>query len=326
MRAVVARALGAPETFAIEDRAPRAPGPGEVRLAVEAAGVSFVDVLTAAGGYQLKPETPFVPGSEFAGRVLEIGAGVVDLQAGDRICGGGFGAGIFAEQVTLPAANVQRAPEGVDVCELSILRASYLTAWVSLVNRGQLAAGETVLVLGAAGAVGVAACQLARHLGAEVIAAASTEEKRAFALSNGASQVVDSRAADLRDQVKALTGGRGVDVVVDSVGGPATERAFRTLAWRGRHLVVGYASGEIPRLPVNLALLKGASLVGVDVRQFVEYEPQAALAGREEIMRLFGAGAIRPQVGRVFPMESFAEAMNAAAAGDILGRVVLRIA
>jgi NADPH2:quinone reductase len=324
MKAIVARVLGPPNTLTLEDWAVRPCGPGEVRVKLHNAGVSFVDVLIAAGKHQFKPSLPFVPGSEFSGEVVEVGAGVEHVAPADLVCGGNMG-GIWAQQVTLPAHRVQKLPAHVCMEQAAVLRASYLTAWYGLVQRGNLKAGEYVLVLGAAGAVGIAACQIARHLDATVIASASSKEKRAFALANGAMHSIDSNAADWRDQVKALTGGRGLDVVVDPVGGAATETAFRSLAPGGRHLVVGFASGTIPALPVSLPLIKGASLVGVLASYFSQTEPQAETAARARILELFVAGVLSPPVGCVYPFEDYVPAMEAVKSGRTLGRVLLRM-
>jgi NADPH2:quinone reductase len=322
MKALVAHAYGPPESFVLEELPPRAPGPVEVRVRVRRAGISFVDLLIAAGKHQSKPPLPFTPGSEFSGEVIAAGAHVTHLAAGDRVCGGTH-IGVFAEEITLAADRVQKLPAHVDMDAAAVLRPSYLTAWCALVECGRLAAGETVLVLGAAGAVGIAACQLATRLGGRVIASASTEAKRAFALQNGAAHAIDSGAPDWREQVKALTGGRGADLVVDPVGGPATERAFRSLGYKGRHLVVGFAEGSIPKLPANLPLLKGASLVGVLAALFVQEEPEAAAAARARILELFAAGDLKPPVGRVYPLADYVEAMTATARGDVTGRVLL---
>lgn len=322
MKAVVAHAFGPPESLTLEEYAERRPEPGEVSIRLHWAGVSFVDVLMATGKYQYRPPLPFTPGTEFSGEVLEVGAGVEGLACGDRVCGGNMG-GIFAQQVTLPAARVQKLGGEVCMRQAAVLRASYLTAWYGLVVCAGLASGETVVVLGAAGAVGIAACQIARLLGASVIASASSAARRDFAIGHGAQHAVDSDAPDWRDRIRALTGGTGPDVVVDPVGGEATERAFRSLAYKGRHLVVGFASGSIPRIPANLPLLKGASLVGVLTSHFTDREPQAAAAARARILELFTAGALSPPVGQVFPLERHVEAMQAAANGTILGRVLL---
>jgi NADPH2:quinone reductase len=324
MKAVVAHAFGPPESLLLEDWPVRAPAPGEVRVRLHSAGISFVDILVAAGKHLFKPSLPFVPGTEFSGEVVEVGAGVGHVACGDPVCGGDF-SGILAEEVTVPARRVQRLPAHVSMEQAAVLRASYITAWYSLVNCGGLKAGERVLVLGAAGAVGIAACQVARHLNAIPIGSASSAEKRAFALANGAMHALDPSAPDWRDQVMTLTGGRGIDVVVDPVGGVATESAFRTLAYKGRHLMVGFASGTIPSLPANLPLNKGASLVGVLTSHFAEQEPEAEAAARATILDLFVAGVLTPPVGRVYPLADFVEAMQAATSGTVLGRILLRM-
>lgn len=325
MRAVVARAFGAPESFAIEDRPTPEPGPGQVLVAVRAVGVSFVDVLIAAGRYQLKPPLPFTPGTEFAGVVQAVGEGVDELRPGDRVAASGFGGGL-AERTLVAAGSALKIPETMDFAEASVFRVSYATGYYALVQRGRLEPGETVLVLGAGGAVGLACVQLAKALGARVVASAASEAKRALAREAGADAALETGAADWRDRIKALTEGRGVDVVADPVGGAATEPAFRSLAWKGRHLVIGFASGDIPRLPTNLSLLKGAELVGVDIRQFGEKEPQTAAANIRRLFELYDAGAVRPKVAQVFPLERFAEAMNAAGAGAAAGRIVVKLA
>ena len=324
MKAVRASALGPPETYRIEELASRAPGPAEARIAIHFAGVSFVDVLTAAGGYQVKPPTPFIPGSELAGIVLEVGAEVEGLTPGDRVAAGCFG-GVFAEEIVLPAATATRLPDAMGLAEGAVSRSSYMTACYALTRVAKVRPGETVLVLGAAGAVGAASVHLARHYGAVPIASASSEEKRRLALSCGAEIAIDSNAADWRDQVKSATDGKGVDVVVDPLGGPHTERAFRSLAWKGRHLVIGFSAGEIPRLPVNLALLKGAALMGVDLRQFGVREPIAMREVVEEVTQLAAAGVVRPPIARIFPLDEYLEAMRLAASGTAAGRVLLKM-
>ncbi len=324
MKAVVARAYGPPESLRLEELELAPPGPDEVRVAVHYAGVSFVDVLVAAGKHQYKPPLPYIPCSEFSGEVLETGANVSHVSAGDRVCGGRMG-GILAEQVCVPASRVQKLPDGACMQRAAVLRASYLTAWYSLAECAGLAAGENVLVLGAAGAVGIASCQTARHLGATVIASASSAEKRQFALQHGADFAIDTHAADWREQVRELTAGRGLNVVVDPVGGDATERAFRALAYKGRHIVVGFAAGTIPQLPANLPLLKGAALVGALTQNFEDREPQRCLEARDKLLQLFGAGILQPPIGRVYPLEDFLAALEAARSGDLPGRVLVRM-
>lgn len=322
MRAVLAKAFGSPSEFRIEELPMGLPGPGQIRISVRAAGISFVDVLIAAGRYQIKPPLPFVPGTEFSGVVDTVGAKVTGLKAGDRVFASAMG-GAFAEQAIVDAGAATRMPPAMSFQEGSVFRVSYSTAYHALAQRARLQAGETVLVLGSGGAIGQAAVQIAKALHARVIASASSEAKRRMAKKSGADEVVDSSAANWREQVKSFGGGRGVDVVVDPVGGSATEPAFRSLGWKGRHLIIGFAAGEIPRLPVNLALLKGADLIGVDIRQFGIYEPGVSAANFSKLLELYGTGSLRPQIAICHPFEHFAEAMNAAADGTRAGRVVL---
>lgn len=324
VKAVVARDFGSPDSMSLERRPLPEPGPGEVRVAVKAVGVSFVDVLIAAGRYQVKPPLPYVPGTECAGVVDKVGAGVAHVRPGDRVIAGGYGGGL-AEYSVYPAEGVRPAPGGMDFAEAAVFRVSYTTAYYALAGRAALEADETVLVLGAGGAVGVAAIQVARALGGRVIASASTEAKRTLALACGAQAALDSRAADWRDQVKALTEGKGVDVVVDPVGGSATEPAFRSLAWKGRHLVIGFAEGQIPQLPVNLALLKGASLVGVDIRGFGIREPEHYAANLQTLYQWHAAGKLKPAIAARYRLEDYQEAMRMAQSGATAGRVVIEI-
>lgn len=299
------------------------PAAAEVRVRVRAVAVSFVDLLVAEGRYQLRPQPPFVPGSEFAGVVDAIGAGYRGgLRAGDRVCGSRF-LGIWAECANVPARAVQRIDDAMPFEQACALTMPYGTALYALRERGQLCAGETVLVLGAAGSVGYAAVQVARSLGARVIAASTARAKRQPLLAAGADDFVDLSDPQWKDAVKALTGSRGVDVVVDPVGGALTDPAFRTLGWRGRHLVIGFAAGDIPALRSNLALLKGASLVGVDLRQFAEREPDAHAALLCDVVALHRQGVLRPLVAHVLPIERFGEAFARVKDRATVGRVVL---
>jgi NADPH2:quinone reductase len=322
MKAVVARAYGAPESFAIEDLPAMAPGPGEVLIRPRAAGVSFVDSLIGQGLYQLKPPLPYTPGTEYAGLVTAVGQGVIHVKPGDRVLTGGMGGG-FAQEAVSPAGRVTPIPDGMDFREAAIFRVSYATAHYALVQRGTLAPGETLLVLGAGGATGIAAVEVGKALGARVVASASSAEKRALAVKAGADATVEARAADWRDQVK-VAAPNGVDVVFDPVGGETTEPAFRSLAWRGRHLVIGFVAG-IPKLPVNLALVKGAALIGVDIRQFGIFEPATYAANIAAIFDLYDRGLLHPPIAASYPLERFAEAMRAVSGNTVTGRVVLDI-
>ncbi|QKS00312.1 NADPH:quinone oxidoreductase family protein [Sphingomonas sp. CL5.1] len=321
-RAVVIHAFGAPSTFYLEKREVFPPGPGKLTIQTHAAGVSFVDVLVAAGEYQLKPPLPFIPGSEFAGIVTAVGEGVDPARIGQRVLASAFGAA-FAEDSVVPARLALPIPAGMSFAEAAVFRVSYATAYYALVQRGGLKAGETLLVLGAGGAVGYAAIEVAKALGAIVIGSASSEAKRALAIAAGADAVVDARSETWRDDVKAANGGRAIDVVIDPVGGDATERAFRSLAWNGRLLVIGFAGGSIAKLPANLALLKGASLIGVDLRQFGEYEPETAIANVAALFELYEAGRLHPPIARTYALDDFAPAMVEVRAGETAGRIVL---
>jgi NADPH2:quinone reductase len=321
-RAVTVEQFGDPETYTIEHRDPGEPGPGKLRLRIHAAGVSYVDVLVAQGLYQLKPPLPFVPGSEFAGIVEAVGEGVDPARIGERVMASGFGAA-FADTAIIPAKLALPIPDAMDFVTASIFRVSYATIYYALVQRGSIRPGETVVVLGAGGAVGYAAVEVAKAMGARVIASASSAAKRDLALKGGADAAVDSGSATWREDVKAANNGKPVDIVVDPVGGDATEPAFRSLAWNGRHLVIGFAGGYIPKLPTNLALLKGASLIGIDVRQFGEYEPEAATANLSALLDLYCAGKLHPPIARTYPLDQFATAMADAKSGTLAGRVVL---
>lgn len=323
-RAVIGKEFGPPEAYTLGELPAREVGSHEVRVSIRAAGISFVDVLTAQGQYQVKPPLPFCPGSEAAGIVVETGSEVCALSAGDRVAFSSWG-GMFAEEAVVPKSSVQPLPAGMDFAEAATFPVSYATAWHALTDRGKLQSGETLLVLGAGGATGYAAVQVGKYLGARVIASASSEAKRELALHGGADAIVEARADDWREQVKAANNGKGVDVVFDPVGGDGTDSAFRSLGWGGRHLVIGFPGG-IASLRTNLPLLKGASLVGVDIRQFGENEPQRASENRQKIFELANQGILRPKIAKRFPLERFREAMEEAAAGQCAGRIVLDLA
>lgn len=323
-RAVLTDRLGLTDHFELRDVPSPPIGPDLVRVRIHAAGISYVDVLTAEGRYQVKPPLPFCPGSEAAGVVSEVGEGVTRVAVGERVSLSGWG-GLFAEEAVMPEGALQRLPAGMDFAEAAVFPVSYATAWHALVDRGYLNAGETLLVLGAGGATGYAAVQVGKQLGARVIASASSEDKRSLVLAGGADVAVDARAEDWREQIKAANGGTPVDVVFDPVGGEATEAAFRSLGWGGRHLVVGFPGG-MTALRTNLALIKGASLIGVDIRQFGEFEPTRAAANRAKLFELAGLGVLRPAIARRYPLEEFRAAMLDAASGQSAGRVVLEMA
>ena len=320
-RAVIGEAFGPPESYRLVEHDPGPPGPGEVRVAIKAAGVSFVDVLTAKGEYQFKPALPFIPGSEYAGLVESLGEGVTGLAPGDRVFGSGLG-GILAEAAVFKAAGVTRVPDGMSLEEAAVFPVNYLTAYHALADRARAQSGETLLVLGAAGGTGYAAVQVGKQLGLRVVASASSAAKRDLARTGGAVAVVESGAADWRQQVSQANDGKPVDIVFDPVGGAATELAFRTLGYDGRHLVIGFPAG-IPALRTNLALLKCASLVGVQIRGLALDRPAEAEANRQRVMALAERGVFHPAIARRYPIEQYAAAMDEAFAGKVAGRIVL---
>jgi len=323
-RAIVGHQFGPPEAYVLEEFDPGAPGPGQIRVAIKAAGISFVDVLTARGEYQFKPPLPFIPGSEYAGVVEALGEGVTNFAVGDRVFGSGMG-GIFAEAGLFNASNVSRIPDSMEFAEAAVFPVNYQTAWHALVDRAQAKAGETLLVLGSAGGTGYAAVEVGKHLGLHVIASASSAEKRAAAIAGGADATVETGAADWRDQVKVANQGKEIDIVFDPVGGDATELAFRTLGYGGRHLVIGFPAG-IAALKTNLPLLKCASLIGVQMRGHAINRPEEAAANRIKVMELAGLGNFHPAIAARYPMADYARAMNEAFSGKAAGRVVLEMA
>ncbi len=298
------------------------PGDGEVLVEIEAASLNFPDLLIVQGKYQLKPPLPFVPGAELAGRIAAVGEGVKVLKVGQRVaCLSSTGA--FATHAVVKAMLCVPLPPGFPAVDAAAFIMTYATSHHALIDRAQLKAGETVLVLGAAGGVGTAAIQIAKAAGARVIAAASSDAKCAFCLTLGADAIIDTSTQNLRDAIKSITGGKGPDVIYDPVGGEQTEAAFRSIAWRGRHLVVGFASGTIPALPLNLALLKGASLVGVFWGEFTKREPRAAAAMMLELMIWYGQGKIKPAIDATMPMTELKAAFARMAARDVRGKLVL---
>lgn len=323
-RAVEGAALGDPSGYAIVTRARAALRDRQVRLRIAAAGVSFVDVLIAGGRYQVKPATPYVPGLECSGVVIECAPDVAGIAIGDRVAAlAGMGGG-FGEEIVVAASAVIPLPDGIDLAAAATAFVNYQTAWHALVQRARLSAGETVLVLGGAGGVGAATIEVARALGARVIAAASSEAKREYCRSLGADIAIDAPGTpDWRAAVTAATDGRGADVIVDPVGAGATEAAFRSLAWNGRLLVIGFAGGDIARLPTNLPLLKGAALVGVDLRQFREREPDVASDNLAAIDAALRDGRLTPRIDHAFPLDHFATAMRTAIDRDHVGRVAI---
>ena len=324
MRGLVCRELGPADRLAIIDMPDPEAGPGEVVIEVKAAGLNFLDTLVIEGKYQSKPDLPFVPGGEAAGFIAAVGDGVSGLTPGMRVMAlGQFGA--FADKWTVPAVAVLPMPEGLNFETAAGFGLAYGTSHYALKQRADLQPGETLLVLGAAGGVGSAAVQIGKAMGARVIAAASTDEKLGFAAACGADDGINYVTENLRERVKALTHGRGVDVIYDPVGGVLTEQAFRSIAWNGRLLVIGFASGTIPQLPLNLTLLKGASVVGVFWGNWIMRDPAASARNFGELFNMLADGTLHPAVTDVYPLADYVQAFGALTGRSATGKVVFRL-
>ncbi|MDL2354935.1 MAG: NADPH:quinone oxidoreductase family protein [Pseudomonadota bacterium] len=322
MKAVVCKAWGLPDSLEVQELPDLVAGPGQVVIDVKAAGVNFPDVLIIQGKYQVKPALPFTPGNELSGVVRAVGDGVTSVKAGDQVIA--FVAqGAFAQQVVAPEQALMPMPAGMDFATAAAITLTYGTSHHAVVDRAALKAGETMLVLGAAGGVGLAAIEIGKALGARVIAAASTDDKLAVCRAHGADATINYSSEDLREAIKAATGGKGPDVIYDPVGGAYTEAAFRAIGWRGRYLVVGFANGEIPKLPLNLMLLKGASLVGVFWGEYVKREPKANLAGMRQLLGWLAEGKIKPRISGRYALADTAQALNDMAARKVTGKVVI---
>jgi NADPH2:quinone reductase len=322
MKALICKAWGLPETLVVEDIQDPVAGPGQVVIRVHAAGVNFPDALIIQNKYQFTPKLPFVPGSECAGVVESIGEGVERVRSGDRVMAL-MESGAFAEKVRAAADGLIPLPEGVDFATGSAFLLTYGTAYHALTDRAALKEGETLLVLGASGGVGIAAIEVGKAVGARVIAAASSPQKRAICRDHGADEVIDYAAADLKTTLASLTGGKGVDVIFDPVGGPFTEAALRNCARRGRHLIIGFANGEIPRVPANLALLKECSLIGVFWGRYIKSEPAAWAADLRTLFAWLREGRLRPHVETRYPLERGSEALAALLGRRVSGKVVI---
>ena len=308
MQAIVCKAWGPPEDLVLASVDLPALQPGQVRIRVRAAGVNFPDVLIVQKKYQQQPALPFTPGNEVAGEVIEVAPDVVHLHPGDAVVSF-CNLGGFAEEVIAPADATHAMAPGLSFETAAAFTLTYGTSWHALCDRAALRAGETVLVLGASGGVGLAAIEIARAVGARVIAAASSAEKLALCREHGADALIDYEHEDFREAIKRHTDGRGPDVIFDPVGGKYAEPAFRSIAWRGRYLVVGFANGQIPAVPWNLALLKSASLVGVFWGEFVRREPQAHEAGMATLLGWLSEGKLRPHVSTTYPLAETAQAL-----------------
>ncbi|MDR5779613.1 NADPH:quinone oxidoreductase family protein [Caballeronia sp. LZ065] len=324
MRAVRCNEHGLPATLAIETLPDLHPEAGELVIDVKAASVNFPDVLVIQNKYQFKPPLPFTPGAEFAGVVREVGAGVTGFAPGMRVAA--YAAhGAFAEQARVSAADVIALPDNLDFSAAAAFMLAYGTSYHALVDRGTLQAGDTLLVLGAAGGVGLAAIQIGKLVGARVIAAASSAEKLAFCREHGADDVIDYAREDLRERIKTLTGGKGPDVIFDPVGGAYAEPAFRSIGWRGRYLVVGFANGEIPKLPLNLALLKGASVVGVFWGHHMKHEHALVEQEFAALIEWIKTGKLRPVITKRYTLDQTPQALDDMMNRRVTGKIVIEM-
>jgi NADPH2:quinone reductase len=324
MRAVLCIEYGTQDKLSIVETADPVAGQGEIVIGMAAASLNFPDLLVIAGTYQFKPEPPFIPGAEGAGIVTEVGPDVAHISVGQRVMAVGL-QGAFADKWVVDAGSAIPMPDDMDFATAASLTLAFGTSYHALKQRAELQPGETLLVLGAAGGVGSAAIEIGKSMGASVIAAASTDEKLEFCRELGADMRVNYATEDLRARVKELTGGRGADVIYDPVGGEITEQAFRSIAWKGRHLVIGFASGDIPSIPLNLPLLKGASIVGVFWGSFTSKQHEENMRNGAELFQMLSDGTLRPRVTNVFPLEDYESAFDLLASRQATGKVVLRI-
>jgi NADPH2:quinone reductase len=323
MRAVLCTAFEGIKSLSIGEAAEPRPKPDEVLIDVHAASVSYMDYLMISGGYQMRPPLPYVPGTDAAGVVVAVGSKVDRFRPGDRVtCGGWYGG--FAEQMTAKAGRTSRLPDNVDFGVGSTLLHIYLTAYYSLVQRGRVEPGETVLVTGASGGVGLACVELAHLLGARVIAAVGSDAKASIVRDYGADEVINYSSEDVRDRVKALTAGEGIDVCIDNVGGSLFGTLARLMRWNGRLLPVGFAGGEVPSLPMNLPLLKNYSIVGVFTGAWADRFPDESSRAADVVLAWVSEGKLRPRIDRVLPLERAAEAMRAIENRSVAGRIVLQ--
>ena len=324
MKAVLCKAFGPADTLVIEDTSSPQIKKNEVLLDVHAAGINFPDTLIIEGKYQFKPPFPFSPGGDASGVISAVGEKVSHLKVGDRVMAL-TGWGSCAEQIAVPAYNILPMPDAMDFTTAAAFSMTYGTAMHALKQRGALQAGETLLVLGASGGVGLAAIEIGKAMGARVIAAASSAEKLEVARQAGADELINYQDEDIRERLKTLTKGQGVDVVIDPVGGDLFETVFRSIAWNGRMLVIGFASGTIPSLPVNLPLLKGAAVIGVFWGSFAQRQPQDNVANFEQLFAWYAEGKLKPLVSQTFALEDTAQAINTLAARKAVGKLVIKV-
>ena len=324
MKAVLCKAFGPADTLVVEDVSSPEIKKNEVLLDVHAAGINFPDTLIIEGKYQFKPPFPFSPGGEASGVISAVGEKVSHLKVGDRVMAL-TGWGSCAEQIAVPAYNILPMPDAMDFTTAAAFSMTYGTAMHALKQRGALQAGETLLVLGASGGVGLAAIEIGKAMGARVIAAASSAEKLEVARQAGADELINYQDEDVRERLKTLTKGQGVDVVIDPVGGDLFETVFRSIAWNGRMLVIGFASGTIPSLPANLPLLKGAAVIGVFWGSFAQRQPQDNVANFEQLFAWYAEGKLKPLVSQTFALEDTAQAINTLAARKAVGKLVIKV-
>jgi NADPH2:quinone reductase len=324
MKAVLCKSYGPPENLTLQEVEDPNPAEGHVLIDVHAAGLNFPDTLQIAGKYQFQPPFPFTPGSEVAGTIAEVGAGVTGMKPGDRVMAMP-GIGGMAERVVADVQSVDRIPDEMDFDTAAGFGMIYGTSYHALKQRAVLGSGETLLVLGASGGVGLAAVEIGKVLGARVIAAASSDEKLEVAKTHGADELVNYGDGVLKDKVKELTGGNGADVIFDPVGGDLFDQSTRCINWKGRILVVGFASGTIPQYPTNLALLKGCQLVGVFWGDFRKREPEIYRENCDELFRLYRHRKLRPLISSVLPLERYADALNLFVDRRAMGKIVLRV-
>jgi NADPH2:quinone reductase len=322
MRAVLCKTLGMPDSLVVEEVESPIPAEGEVLLTVKACGVNFPDTLIIQGKYQYKPDLPFSPGGEVAGVIKSVGTGVTNVKVGDRVIAFNTWGG-FAEEMVVGSDRLIPISDQMNFEEASAFILTYGTSYHALKDRAALQSGETLLVLGASGGVGLAAVQLGKAMGARVIAAASSEEKLQICQSNGADDLINYADQDFRQRVKEITGGRGVDVIYDPVGGATSELAIRDMAWKGRFLVVGFAAGSIPKIPLNLALLKNCSIVGVFWGEFTRRESDLNNQNNRELVQMYEKGLVRPHIHKVYPLSQAASALNDLMQKKVSGKVVL---
>jgi len=324
MKAVMCKGYGPPESLVIEDLPDPSPGAGEVLVDVTYVGLNFFDTLIIRNKYQIKPELPFSPASEFSGRVAALGAGVSGFRVGDRVCGS-LGHGAARSKVVVKPNQIYAIPEGLSDERAAGLIITYGTSHHALKQRAKLRPGETLAVLGASGGVGIAAVELGALMGARVIACASSQDKIDFARRHGAVEGIDYSKSDLKDELRRLTGGKGVDVVYDPVGGDFAEQALRAMAWMGRFLIIGFAAGPIPKLPLNIPLLKSLDVLGVYWGAWTQADPAAHRENMAELLAWARDGKLKASIHAVLPLEQAAEGINMLARREAQGKVLLKV-